>query len=181
MRNVFKPLVLSALGAAALYYLDPRMGRQRRALVRDKFGSMSPNPRDDAPRQGWMAEDDDRVEGMRGAARDPAPLADASQPTPERQLRERIRAELPRLVSRPEAIEVVVNQDSVSLRGQVLSQEIDALLSTVLAMPGVRHIDDRLERHDEPSSISAMLGDDRPSLGSSDTAPRRTGEAGTTH
>lgn len=177
MRNVFKPLVLSALGAAALYYLDPRMGGQRRARVRDKLGSMSLAPRDDTRGQGWMTADD-QVEGGMGAAQERALLADPSQPTPERQLRERIRAELPRLVSRPDAIEVVVNQDSVSLRGQILSQEIDALLSTVLAMPGVRHIDDRLERHDEPSSISAMLGDDRPSLGSSETASRRTGEAG---
>ncbi|HWP18343.1 MAG TPA: BON domain-containing protein, partial [Burkholderiaceae bacterium] len=37
MRDLLSTVVGLAAGAAAMYYLDPEMGRRRRALVKDKF------------------------------------------------------------------------------------------------------------------------------------------------
>lgn len=67
--------------------------------------------------------------------------------TPEaidQRLQDRIRGRLRRMVADPDAIEVVVNAGDVSLRGDIQADEVDQVLTSVLAMPGVKHIHNRL-------------------------------------
>ncbi|RYY90105.1 MAG: BON domain-containing protein [Chitinophagaceae bacterium] len=73
----------------------------------------------------------------------------ASPEASDRRLKARIVNQLPSMVSQPQAIEVVVNSGDVSLRGDVAASESDQLLSTVLAMSGVKHINNRLALRDE--------------------------------
>jgi hypothetical protein len=90
-----------------------------------------------------------------------------TSPTVDRRLRDRIRADLDLLVGEPRSVEVVVNDGHVSLRGPVTADESDRLLSAVLEMPGVRHIDNRLEPLDVPHSTLAQLGGVRPGVSGS--------------
>jgi len=52
-------------------------------------------------------------------------------------LRERVRARVGELVTRPDAIRVTVEGGVVGLSGEVLPQERDALLSALIVVPGV--------------------------------------------
>lgn len=75
--------------------------------------------------------------------------AHVSPEASDHRIRERIRRKLGDMVRQPDDIEVVVNAGDVSLRGGVLASEADQLLSTVLAMPGVKHINNRLALRDD--------------------------------
>lgn len=161
--SLLKAIGLCAVTAAAVYYLDPEMGRRRRAMVRDKFDSMSHDASDYARATGKRAAE--RVKDLTASARASFSSGHSQPQDGDRQLRDRIRAQLDRLVSHPQAIEVVVNQGSASLRGQVLASERDRLMSSVQAMPGVAHIDDRLEVHDEASSMTLVHGSEHATPG----------------
>lgn len=161
--SLLKAIGLCAATAVAVYYLDPEMGRRRRAMVRDKLDSMSHDASDYARATGQRAAD--RVKDLAASARAPF-VSDASQvQDSDRQLRDRIRTKLEGLVTHPRAVEVVVNQGSASLRGQILASERDRLMSSVQAMPGVTHIDDRLEVHDEASSMTLVHGSEHATPG----------------
>lgn len=161
--SLLKAIGLCAATAVAVYYLDPEMGRRRRAMVRDKLDSMSHDASDYARTTGQRAAD--RVKGLAASARAPFSSGHSQMQDSDRQLRDRIRTQLQGLVSHPQAIEVVVNQGSASLRGQILASERDRLMSSVQAMPGVTHIDDRLEVHDEASSMTLVHGSEHATPG----------------
>lgn len=75
-------------------------------------------------------------------------LATGSPEPGDRQLRDDICRKLAQRLPDGDGIEVVVNDGDVSLRGEVDADEVDALLAGVLAMPGVRHIHNRLTPRD---------------------------------
>lgn len=154
---LFKGAALCAAVAAALYCFDPQKGRQRRAQVRSKFGSLSRDAGDYVRTRGQRAAE--RFRGV--AASVGTPFAGRSQSRSDMQLRKHISLQLGRLVSHPEAIEVTVNQGRVSLHGPVLAGEVDPLLSAVQTMPGVRQVENRLEVHDEPGGLSGRPGRER--------------------
>ncbi len=115
MRPLFKFMAVSALGVAAMYYLNPETGRRRRALVRDKLTSLSHDARNQIRRNSRVAAD--RAKGV--AQSTGVQLSGQPHAQSNEQLRDRIRSELGRLVSDPGAIEVVVHEGHVSLRGEV--------------------------------------------------------------
>jgi hypothetical protein len=76
-----------------------------------------------------------------------------------RKLRDRVRAELGRVVSHPHAIDVSVLHDGcVSLSGPILSSEADTALAAVAGARGVQTVEDNLERHESPEGIPALQG-----------------------
>lgn len=140
------------LGAGLMYSLDPDRGRRRRALARDKAAHL------------WHAERDVLDKGMRDL-RHRAEGAGAglrkrlsSEPVPDRVLEERVRAAIGRCVSYPGSIDVDSREGRVTLAGPVLSGEVDELLRTTRRIPGVRGLEDRLERHDEPGEVPGLQG-----------------------
>ena len=62
---------------------------------------------------------------------------DVPGPISDDVVRQRVRERVMQLVSRPDAIEVTVEEGIVRLAGDVLPQERDALLHGVVDMPGV--------------------------------------------
>ena len=56
------------------------------------------------------------------------------------QLRERIKARLPELVSQPDAIDIEVQSGVVRVSGRVSAQERSGLLMRLTDMPGVRMV-----------------------------------------
>jgi osmotically-inducible protein OsmY len=97
--------------------------------------------------------------GTREAGRRPVPAAEASAARRDRRLRARVRAALAGQSADPDAIEVVVNDGHVSLRGRVREDERDRLLERVLHTPGVVRVDNRLAVDEErPSSLATLPG-----------------------
>jgi hypothetical protein len=135
MSTLIRTIAAAAAGMAAMYLLDPDSGRRRRAAARERLGAAA--------------------RGLDGIGRDGSGAGDTVRA--DRRLRDRVRSRLERLVADPAAVEVVVNGGSVSLRGSVMAAEVDTLLSAVAAMPGVRHVDNRLEANDVPHSTLADL------------------------
>ncbi|MCM5680132.1 BON domain-containing protein [Schlegelella sp. S2-27] len=159
MRDLFSTLAALAAGAAAMYYLDPQMGRRRRAVARDRLVSVSHDAGDFAQAKGRRAGD-----RLKGAW---AQIAGSSAPSSDAQLRERIRSRLGRTISHPRAVQVDVVGGQVCLRGDLLAQELDDLLTTVSGMRGVRGIDNQLSAHASAQGISQLQGSGRAPRGSS--------------
>ena len=142
------------LGAALMYFCDPQAGRRRRALLRDQCVHFSRKlqeaervvVRDAAHRaQGLMAEATRYIK-HEGESPDDAVL------------RERVRAALGRAVSHPHAIEVSASQGSVTLRGPVLADEVDTLMSCVECVRGVQSVRNELTAHEDAGRIPALQG-----------------------
>jgi len=124
MKNLAASLGALAAGALAMYYLDPQLGRQRRALLADLVSSGLRGEQPGGPRlQERLARQQQR----------PDPRADA-------ELRAEIQSRLGRLVSHPRAIDVRVENGIVRLSGTVLASEREGLLLQVQQIPGVHRL-----------------------------------------
>jgi hypothetical protein len=145
MKDVLGRLGWFAAGALALYYLDPQLGPQRRALLRDLVA-------------GGIAQGSERAlarseQRRRRQAYHRVPQADARS---DARLREQIQQRLGRLVSHPRAIDVQVENGLVRLSGDVLSQERDGLLLQVQQMPGVQKLVNAMTAHDSPAELATL-------------------------
>jgi hypothetical protein len=127
-----------AAGAFAMYMLDPETGRRRRALVRDKAVAAG----HDAQRlaRGASRHTTDRLRGAAAEMR-----SQVREATPgDRQLHERIRSELGRLVDQPGQVQVEVSNGHVILSGSATPAEREKLIAAVSSMPGVEHVANHL-------------------------------------
>lgn len=140
-----------AIGAAAMYVLDPDKGKRRRAIVRDRTHAVVADTRQAL---GAAARDaSHRIEGLR--ARAARVLGDAPIPD-DLQLIERVRARMGRLVSHPHAIQVGANRGRVTLSGPVLRREVERLRDSIRTVWGVSELEDRLVVYDTAESISSL-------------------------
>lgn len=130
----------TGLGAGVMYMLDPRLGRRRRALVRDKTQAywrrmgkfISETARDAGQRTyGLIVE---RRTQLRGA--------DVPEDTV---LVARVRAQMGHVVSHAGAINVTAHQGRVTLSGSIPAHEVEKLLSAVASVAGVTAVVNRLE------------------------------------
>jgi len=144
-------LVGAALGATGVFILDPRDGRRRRALVRDKLmrGLNEGREFSDAAAKDLRA----RARGIAARARSlrGGPATDAV-------LVERLRAKLGRYCSHPGAVEVTALDGRVVLTGHILAGEVEPLVNVVRAVAGVQHVDNQLTIHQNAGKVSALQG-----------------------
>ena len=127
-----KVISSAALGAAAMYVLDPDKGRRRRAIASDKARSFVANT---ANLVNIAARDVTyRVHGVRARARR---LVDRGGVPDDLVLIERLRAKMGRVVSHPHAIQIGVHEGRVTLSGPILAGEAQPLLDVVRSVPGV--------------------------------------------
>lgn len=132
-----------SLGARMMYMLDPSQGRRRRAMARD--------------RAVWLAHQAELTidRGVRDLFNRTQGVADetfsllAPKPVSDQVLRDRVRSRLGRATSHPHAIEVEAKDGWVTLKGPVLRQEMRRVLWAVRAVPGVKHVENRMERHQQ--------------------------------
>jgi hypothetical protein len=80
---------------------------------------------------------------------------------PDDVIRERVRAKLGRYTSHARAVTVDVTDGRVTLRGPILSTEVQPLVRAVEAVRGVHHVDNQLEVH-ETADVPALQGGIRP-------------------
>ena len=138
MNSLMRLAVALAMGAAIMYYLDPQTGRRRRALARDKSVGARHDVEDFARKSTRRVAN--RVRGT--LARTRARMAPAL--IDDDQLLDRIHSKLGHLVDAPGQVEVQVHDGWVVLTGSAAPHEIDALVHTVVSMPGIRHVNNRL-------------------------------------
>lgn len=152
MNRATNLLLSIGLGAGAMYYFDPQLGRRRRALLRDQFARVCNevcNAYDVTLRdlrnrtQGLAAE----VCGML-----------REDHADDRVIRDRVRSKMGRYVSHAHAIQVTVNNGHVTLQGPILRAEVPGLLASVRSVRGVQGIENRLDVHDDPGDVSALQG-----------------------
>jgi uncharacterized membrane protein len=147
-------LVGGALGALAMYFLDPREGRRRRARTRDKV--VHAGKRLNEAGKVTARDTVHRAYGVLANAR----KLFAHEEVDDAVLVERVRAELGRTVSHPHAVEVAADRGHVTLSGPVLSEEVRALLRCVRGVPGVKAVSDRLTVYEsaEAQHVSSLQG-----------------------
>ncbi len=141
-----------ALGAAAMYLLDPQQGRRRRAVVRDQLARRSR----EAAHWGEGAARD-VAHRARGAGASLRQLFE-HRPVTDEQLAARVRTRLGRSSSHPGAIDVQVKDAHVVLTGAVLMSELPGVVRAVRRVPGVQHVDDQLTGYANPQGVSALQG-----------------------
>ena len=141
------------LGAALMFLLDPDRGRRRRAVVRDRIASRAGHSRTFLRKSRHDVAN--RTRGLAARARN---LAGRNGPVEDDVLIERVRAKIGRYATRPGSIDVVADDGTVTLRGPVLTSEIDDLLSAVGSVRGVRRVDHFLQVHDDAEDIPGLQG-----------------------
>jgi uncharacterized membrane protein len=142
----------AGLGAGLLYLMDGNAGGTRRARLRDKAVHAAKEARDTL---GMVASDlAGRSHGIRPRLRH----ALRRERVDDRVLAERVRSKLGRYVSHPRSIGVQASDGRVSLAGHILSREAPALLTHIRRVPGVRQVEDALERHDKASGVPGLQG-----------------------
>lgn len=140
-------------GATFMYFTDPKRGKRRRAIARDKTVAGWKDVRhevDKARRDVW-----NRAHGAVAGARSLWKNGDAEIPV----LEGRVRSRIGRAVSHPRAVEAKIEEGGrVVLEGPVLENELEYLLHSVKSVPGVHEVINRLEVHAEPGNISSLQG-----------------------
>jgi CBS domain-containing protein/osmotically-inducible protein OsmY len=138
------------LGSALWYFVDPMLGRHRRARARDRAVRVA-----HVSGRGVMRIERDVSNRAHGIlSRVHAAL------TPETPLdevvKERVRSAIGRACSHAGAIEVSAANGEITLRGPILEREHDHLIRQVSRVRGVRTVDDRLERHTHPTNVPGL-------------------------
>jgi hypothetical protein len=152
-------LAAAAAGAGVMYLFDPDGGRRRRALLRDQLlhavhctgDAVDSTSRDVSNRaRGVVAELRNRL---------------VSVPVSDDVLHERVRSRIGAVIGHAGAIEALVAQGRVTLRGPVLADEVGRLIRRVRSVRGVREVIDQMDVHDEPGSVPGLQGRPRPPRG----------------
>ncbi len=146
-------LIGGALGALAMYFMDPNLGRRRRARTRDRVAHAAK-----VVNQGARVTARDTVHRAQGAWAEARRLFTPEEPVDDEALIGRVRAALGRVVSHPHAIEAAASGGHVTLIGPILSYEVRPLLRAVRGVSGVRAVSDQLTVYNEPGNVSALQG-----------------------
>jgi osmotically-inducible protein OsmY len=142
---------LVALGAGLMYMFDPRTGRRRRAITRDK--AMKYARRSAERAQALAQQAADRARGVIAEAR-----ADDEEWVDDRTLVARVRSELGRVVSHPGSLHVDVVDGCVTLRGPIFVWEADAAIAAAENTRGACGVEDQMTRHEQPGNIPGLQG-----------------------
>lgn len=156
MKDQGKLITGVLVGASAMYLLDPDRGARRRSLLRDR-GIHAGHKLGD----GLAATARDARNRTRGTAAALRARFRTEEPD-EEVLHERVRSAIGRAVSHPRAITVVVTGERITLTGQVLADEVEAVLQTVAQVRGVSEVRNELEVHASPAGVPSLQGSGRP-------------------
>ena len=155
------------VGAALAFAFDPNRGRYRRALIRDKMFRSAR-----ATRRGIATTARDMSNRARGIAADARGQFSEDQVSDD-VLVERVRAKLGRASSHPRAIDVIVRDGSVTLRGPILADEVEDVLSMTRSIRGVQHVNSELELHESSFGVPSLQGEGRVAEPTLDIMQRR--------
>ncbi len=140
------------LGAGAMFLLDPDRGRRRRALLRDKAVHLT---RTTGLTAGKISRDlRNRAIGVASGVRGVFREVDVTDSV----LADRIRSRLGRYPVHRRSINIDSQDGVVRLSGDVLSSELDTILSAVSRVRGVKKVVNNLTVHETAEGISSLQG-----------------------
>jgi hypothetical protein len=146
----------AGLGAGLMYLFDPQGGRGRRAVARDK--SVSAFKKGGAAAAKTSRHLGNKTKGLIADAgsklRDSdlvGNLKDQGQA-----LLGTVKGKIRSAVSYPAAIQAVVEEGKVILRGLVLASEVAGLLVAIEAVEGITEVQSYLEVHESPKDLAAF-------------------------
>jgi BON domain len=144
-----------AIGAGLMYFLDPRRGNARLATIRQK-ATRAAHEVEGAARIG--ARDlEHRASGL--AARLQRVFGERESNVSDDVLVARVRAKLGHVCSHPDAIDVAAKGGGcIELKGPILQDEAEQVLSAIQRVRGVRTIDDDLELHERSGDVPGLHG-----------------------
>lgn len=150
--NANNVLLGAGVGLALAFMLDPSQGRRRRALTGARMRRATRKTRDalDATARDMA----NRTRGIVAATS----RRFADDTADDDKLVERVRAKLGRACSHPRAIDVGAVNGAVTLRGPVLAEELNNLLSVVAAVHGVQSVNNELESHESAEGVPSLQG-----------------------
>src|SRR6267143_1872477 len=153
MRNQLGLGVLgTALGAGAMFLLDPNTGPRRRAILRDKLVSLM-------HLTAWAADKTSRdVKNRLSGTVHSTKSRFTNSAVSDDVLVERVRSQMGRAVSHSHAVRVTAKNGRVTLTGEILSDELNDLLQAVSAVKGVEEVNNQLAAHEGPVRISSLQG-----------------------
>ena len=144
-----------AAGAGLMYLLDPQRGAYRRHMVRDKAMSAANQGGTGLRKTGQYLRDSSR--GLVAETRARFSREQAS----DYKVGARVRSAMGRVVSHPSAVWVTVVDGNVTLCGDVLADEADALVSVAEGTRGVRAVVNQLNVHESPAGVPSLQGEPR--------------------
>ena len=136
-----------------MFMFDPRRGAYRRHFARDKMTRAVNDARTAFRKSAQYATG--QAKGLVAETRSSIfNHVDAS----DEKLCARVRSAMGRVVSHPRAIHVAARDGVVTLRGPILSHEIDDLLRVAKSVRGAKSVVNQLEEHREPGEHPALQG-----------------------
>jgi uncharacterized membrane protein len=155
----FSALGCFAAGAGLMYLLDPARGARRRNMIRDKAASAAAGSGTGLRRTGQYLADSSRglVAETRARFRHEA--------ASDYKIGARVRSAMGRVVSHPKAVWVTVVDGNVTLCGDVLAAEADALVAVAKGTRGVRSVVNQLRVHNDAAGVPSLQGESRSRYG----------------
>jgi hypothetical protein len=145
----------AAVGALAMYFLDPEQGRRRRNMLTDKFVSLERAKAEAL--EATLRDARNRLIGMYHEMADRFSPNDVSDDA----LVARVRAQLGRCVTHPGAVDVEVENGRVVLSGQILAREVEDLVNCIRSIQGVEGVTNQLGVHSDADGIPSLQGEGR--------------------
>jgi gas vesicle protein len=140
------------LGAAAMYFFDPRKGAYRRTFVRDKVRKYSKLVQKEAE---VIASDLlHRSQGVLAEARTRMTAENVSEPI----LVARVSSKLGRVVANPHSLHLSAQGSKLFISGPIYSDEVEPLLRAVRAVPGVKSVETQFDTHLRNENYQGLQG-----------------------
>jgi hypothetical protein len=143
----------AGLGAAGMYFFDPRLGARRRANVEEKLFHYG---RETGDTLGGLAQE--AAARAFGTVMELRYQLDRRVPS-DQVLEARAKTKLGRIVTHPGAIRASARDGEVTLSGPILAGEVDRAVMSVRLIPGVTQVVDLLEVHRMPESFPVLQPD----------------------
>ena len=137
-----RTLLMGTLGAAGMYFFDNRLGRRRRAILRDRALHLAHRAC-----HGFELGARDLAHRLQGIAAEGRHLF-TNGDAPDGVIEARVRSLLGRIVARPKQVRVVASGGIIVLSGTVAAHERDQLIGAERMVRGVHGVDNALQvRH----------------------------------
>lgn len=152
LSSVVKYALVAALAAAGMYLFDPKLGRRRRALARDRIVSSLKGARHETGVVGRDARH--RLHGTVARTRSLIRSNDVSDEI----LVARVRAGVGRATSHASAIYVSCSRGIVTLQGAVLKHEHPRVMRAARSAAGIDEVHDELAAYKRPNGVPELQG-----------------------
>src|SRR5437762_1197845 len=146
----------AGLGAALMYMFDPDRGNRRRSLIRDKVEAAGNKLSDTA----YKMQRDLRNRAY-GVVAETKSIFQHDEVTDDL-LVDRVRSRLGRIPVHIGAFDITAKDGVVTLRGQILADELPQVLRAARFVRGVKEIDNQLEVHERSGNVPALQGQPQP-------------------